>query len=421
MNETPGERPGTEIEEASVVTDSADSAVPTDSAGSAVTADPAEPVDPVEEGLIPHAVAVSWGVAAFPQKGPKRELTIERIVDAAISIADDDGLGAVSMSRVAQDLGFTTMSLYRYVSAKDDLLTLMEDVGLGPAPRRTDPVARPASASGGTGWREGLQEWAAAILGVYGRHPWLLDIPVRAAPMTPNNLSWLDWGLQELAGTPLSDQEKLMTVLLVSGYTRWQGALIRDMGLDSFDAQTQIQEADVTYDRVLRTLVTEDRFPTLGPMVQAGLFDPRLEQDPFAYGLDRVLDGVQFSIDHHEEVEVHRIQPAGSPADPRPDSPAAPPAGARIPSVSEQALDDEKFRARLAAEAERRATEERKRRAEAAQREEELRKRILAKEQRRIEADARRAATAAAKEQRQREALARQALKAQLRGEEPPA
>jgi AcrR family transcriptional regulator len=76
---------------------------------------------------LPRGIALAWGIAADPQRGPKRELSVEKIVDAAIEIADADGLGAVSMSSVANRLGYTTMSLYRYVSAKDDLIVLMND------------------------------------------------------------------------------------------------------------------------------------------------------------------------------------------------------------------------------------------------------------------------------------------------------
>ena len=54
---------------------------------------------------LPHAVAIAWGVAELPQRGPKRELSTERIVEAAIAIADADGLEAVSMGRVATALG----------------------------------------------------------------------------------------------------------------------------------------------------------------------------------------------------------------------------------------------------------------------------------------------------------------------------
>src|SRR6187401_87608 len=95
---------------------------------------------------LPRGVALAWGVAANPQRGPKRELSIERIVDAAVEIADAEGLGAVSMSRVAASLGFTTMSLYRYVTSKDDLILLMQEGAVLP-PVPDESIER--------GWRDG--------------------------------------------------------------------------------------------------------------------------------------------------------------------------------------------------------------------------------------------------------------------------
>ena len=84
---------------------------------------------------LPRGVALAWGIAADPQRGPKREMSVERIVEAAVEIADAEGLGAVSMAAVAARLGYTPMSLYRYVSAKDDLVLLMQEeaTGLPPA------------------------------------------------------------------------------------------------------------------------------------------------------------------------------------------------------------------------------------------------------------------------------------------------
>ena len=76
---------------------------------------------------LPRGVALAWGVAADPQRGPKREMSVEKIVDAAVEMADAEGLGAVSMAAVAARLGYTPMSLYRYVSAKDDLMLLMQE------------------------------------------------------------------------------------------------------------------------------------------------------------------------------------------------------------------------------------------------------------------------------------------------------
>ena len=82
---------------------------------------------------LPRGVALAWGVAADPQRGPKREMSVEKIVEAAVELADAEGLGAVSMAAVAARLGYTPMSLYRYVSAKDDLMLLMQEEATGPA------------------------------------------------------------------------------------------------------------------------------------------------------------------------------------------------------------------------------------------------------------------------------------------------
>ncbi|MEP7026735.1 MAG: TetR/AcrR family transcriptional regulator, partial [Actinomycetota bacterium] len=69
---------------------------------------------------LPHSIGLAWGTGERPRRGPKPGLTLDRIVAAGIKVALTDGLGSVSMSRVAAELGRSTMSLYRYVPAKDD-------------------------------------------------------------------------------------------------------------------------------------------------------------------------------------------------------------------------------------------------------------------------------------------------------------
>jgi AcrR family transcriptional regulator len=87
-----------------------------------------------EDADLPRGIALAWGVAANPQRGPKREMSVESIVDAAVELADAEGLGAVSMAAVAARLGYTPMSLYRYVTAKDDLILLMQEEATGLPP-----------------------------------------------------------------------------------------------------------------------------------------------------------------------------------------------------------------------------------------------------------------------------------------------
>jgi AcrR family transcriptional regulator len=245
--------------------------------------------DAVEEAL-PRAVALSWGIAERPQRGPKRELSIERIVDAAIEIADAEGLGAVSMSRVAASLGFTTMSLYRYLTSKDDLLLLMQDaVCAVPIPSEDDDGD----------WRQGMRDWVAVSMSVIKAHPWFGDVPISGIPMTPNNLAVLDWGLRIMKDLPLTELEKMSTALLLASYSRAFGIVERDVaraaeqnGADSVSGEA--------YAAALRELVTPDRFPYLGLLVASGAYTAppgEDEQDDFAFGLERILDGIEKYVD----------------------------------------------------------------------------------------------------------------------------
>jgi Transcriptional regulator len=262
------------------------------------------------EGGLPHAVALTWGVAEMPQRGPKRELSIERIVDAAIEIADAEGLAGVSMSRVAASLGFTTMSLYRYVTSKDDLLLLMQDAACAVAiPPDTDAP----------GWREGLREWMRLTMGVYRAHPWFVDVPITSIPMTPNNLLMVDWGLRIMGAVPLGAQKKMSVLLLLSSFARAFGVIDRDV--------TRAQEsgnaaAAHLASEALKELVTAERFPDLYPLVQSGVYaDEEAEGaerfDDFAFGVERILDGVQAHMD--AVASTAGRPPAETPATPLPD------------------------------------------------------------------------------------------------------
>ncbi|PRZ09372.1 TetR family transcriptional regulator [Isoptericola sp. CG 20/1183] len=247
---------------------------------------------------LPPGLALAWGVAERPERAPRRELSIERIVAAAVEIADTDGLGAVSMARVAKSLGFTTMSLYRYVTSKDDLLLLMQesviDVEFPPAHEPAD-------------WRAELREWALVTLALYRAHPWVLDIPITGAPLTPNNLRAADAGLRALRSTPLADEEKIATILLVNGYTRNAAALGRD--LDRAATEDDGAAAAAGLADTLRALVDEVRFPFLRPLVERGSYiaqTPGLDEvDDVQWGLDRTLDGIAVLIEHRAAGAPH--------------------------------------------------------------------------------------------------------------------
>jgi AcrR family transcriptional regulator len=242
---------------------------------------------------LPASIEAAWGVRERPARGPRPALSLDRIVAAAVKVADADGMGALSMSRIAAELGVSTMSLYRYVAAKDELLALMVDAAYEPPPR-------PAP---GEGWRHSLERWAWAELAVYRRHPWVLRISIPGPPTTPNQVAWLEWGLGSLAGTGLPEGEKLSAILLLTGYVRNQATLEADIAA-ALAAGVAGAQPMTAYGRTLARLTDPERFPALHAAIAAGALDaPEGEigeedmDDEFTFGLERVLDGIETLIE----------------------------------------------------------------------------------------------------------------------------
>jgi AcrR family transcriptional regulator len=239
---------------------------------------------------LPDTVAVAWGVRGRPHKGPKPGLSLERIVAAAIKVADAEGLAAVSMSRVATELGTAPMSLYRYIAAKDELLALMVDAAYGPPPSGPLPSG-PAAED--TGWQAGLSRWAWAMRAGIQRHPWVLRIPISGLPTLPNEVAWFEEGLRSLQDTGLEENQKASAILLVSGYVRNAASIDADIEAAIRASGKTPDEWMSSYARTITQLADPQRFPALTKFMASGVFersDP--PDDEFAFGLDRVLDGL---------------------------------------------------------------------------------------------------------------------------------
>jgi AcrR family transcriptional regulator len=235
---------------------------------------------------LPACIEVAWGLRERPSKGPRPGLSLQRIVDAAVKVADSEGLAAVSMSRVAADLGASPMSLYRYVAAKDELLALMVDAAGGPPP---------AALAADEGWRAGLSRWARTELDFHRRHPWVTRVPISGPPVTPNQIAWLDRGLGCLRDTGLEEGEKLSVILLLTGYVRNYATLEADLAEAATASGSDPQAAASNYGRLLAKLTDAERFPALHTLIASGLFEQEGPEDPnaeFAFGLERVLDGI---------------------------------------------------------------------------------------------------------------------------------
>lgn len=238
-----------------------------------------------EQSPLPRVVELSWGLRDRARPGPKPGLTLEGILRVAAQIADAEGLAALSMGRLAAELGFTTMSLYRYVASKDELLVLLMDTAVGqPPPHDVDLDSR-----------AGLEAWARAMLAAYRAHPWGLRIPISGPPMTPNLLRWMENGLRPLAEAGLSEQEKLSVILLVSSFVRSQATLQDDLsnGLESPAGLTgQIRD----YEQTLARVLDPQAFPALSAAMSGGGMSAEDINFDFEFGLSRVLDGVEAFI-----------------------------------------------------------------------------------------------------------------------------
>lgn len=229
---------------------------------------------------LPRGLALAWGVAAAPQRGPKREMSVERIVDTAIELADAEGLAAVSMAAVAARLGYTPMSLYRYVTAKEDLTLLMQEEATG----------LPTDEAREGDWRQRLETLYREQVQRYLRHPWVLDVPISGSPITPNSAAWMDAGLAALAETALNHDERLSVVLLVTGQARWAGIVMAGYARSMRERGVSDAEVTAEEDALFRLLISADDYPDLRRAIDSGVFLD--EGDPFAFGLARVLDGV---------------------------------------------------------------------------------------------------------------------------------
>jgi AcrR family transcriptional regulator len=213
-----------------------------------------------------------WGNRATGSRGPKPALTLDRIAEAAVGIADAEGLGAVSMQSVAAELGFTKMALYRYLPAKNELVALMVEHALGGPPELH-----------GTAWRPGLWGWAHALLAAHLRHPWTVEAVLVPRPLGPNELSWMEAATALLVDTGLTAAEQLDTVVVLLGQVR----VIAQQAHANSGPEEKIVTAinDVLEGHA-------DRFPALARLMSEPVTDASRDQ-AFDFGLERILDGLQ--------------------------------------------------------------------------------------------------------------------------------
>jgi AcrR family transcriptional regulator len=236
-----------------------------------------------------------WTSRTAADREPRLGLSLERVVGSAVELADGDGLGAVSMKRVAERLGFTTMSLYRYVVSKDELLLFMHDTVWQPPPGLDAPL---------DGWRAGLDRWTREQHVIMQRHPWLDEVRFIERAGTPSQIAWIDLGLRALAHAALTEYQKMATLLLLSGYVSSQARLAGTAVDGARQGLFEPGQATEAFGELLRTVVDAERFPALHRAVEGGAFAPvdGPTYAPFDLGLELLLDGVDCLIKRQASV-----------------------------------------------------------------------------------------------------------------------
>ncbi|MBB5867984.1 AcrR family transcriptional regulator [Allocatelliglobosispora scoriae] len=248
-----------------------------------------------------RSLGLLWGAQTKPGRSG---LTVRAIVTAAMELADAEGLEAAAMRRVAERLGVGTMSLYTHVPGKSELTDLMFDTALS---ELYTGVEEPSAQPGG--WRGGLAFIARRNWDLYQRHPWLLQLSGARPVLGPHTMLKYEAELRPLDGIGLTDVEmdSSLTLVLthVEGVARVRAALHRDQqGLSE-------QEWWLTAAPVLEQVMDDRHFPVAARVGSASGEQYQASADPahaFAFGLDRILDGIERLIEANAQEKASTDQ-----------------------------------------------------------------------------------------------------------------
>ena len=230
--------------------------------------------------------------AGAPGRGPKRGLSIDRIVEAAIAVADAEGLGAVTMRRVARALGVVPMTLYTYVPGKAELLDLMLDAlyrQMGPA----------GAVTGGP-WRPRLEAIAQANRALFRAHPWAAAIATVRPPLGPGLMSKYERELRALDGLGLSEVEMDAALTFLLSFVRSCARAEAEARMAARESGVDDREWWAANAPLLARIVDQTAYPTAARVGAAAGTAYGAAYSPdhaYEFGLQRVLDGLGALID----------------------------------------------------------------------------------------------------------------------------
>lgn len=203
-------------------------------------------------------------------------LTKERVLDAAIELADRRGLGALTMRRLGATLGVEAMSLYKHVANKEALLEGMVDRVIG-------AIAIPEE---GSPWRSAMAQRAASARAVLARHAWVIGLLEAGAAPGPHAMRYLNAIIGSLRSAGFSMGDAGRAFMLLDSYV--YGHVIQESHLPMPPPEEASQSAaSATAQEALSDV------PHLAALYAHARSHPRSLDDEFAFGLELVLDGLE--------------------------------------------------------------------------------------------------------------------------------
>ncbi|MBE1501458.1 AcrR family transcriptional regulator [Amycolatopsis lexingtonensis] len=242
---------------------------------------------------VDRTLALLWrarGGTSEPTRGRRPTLTVERIVAAAIAVADADGLAAASMHRVAKELGAGTMTLYTYVPGKAELVDLMVDDVL--VERRLPGPGEPRSGD----WREQVALYAERTRAAYRAHPWLCEVSRVRPPLGPGQLAGQEYLLSIVDALGLPPRQAVAAANAIGTYVDANAAL----GAENTRLERSTGQSTEAWWHQ-RSSFWEDYFvvdahPAMNRIWLGGGFDQSAEAQGdkgYEFGLNRMLDGIE--------------------------------------------------------------------------------------------------------------------------------
>jgi AcrR family transcriptional regulator len=221
-----------------------------------------------------------------PRRGPRPRLSVDAVVDAAIAIAGDDGLDAVTMRAVADRVGSSPMTLYTYVPGKAELLDLMLDALYLAMPRV--PWSRRQ------GWRTRLRAVAEANHALFEAHPWAARVSTARPPLGPGLMAKYEHELAALDGLGLGAVEMDAALGFLLAFVQGAAVAAQDAAsatVESGDDASWWAEVAPLLERLVDPAAypLADRVGTAVGAELGAAFDP---ERAYAFGLERVLDGL---------------------------------------------------------------------------------------------------------------------------------